>query len=306
MAVTFSQYLQDFRKRTNLTQQEVLDHLISSDSSFSKLDLTTFSRWERGITTPKLSKQLLAARILGSDIAILVDPKSEVPDKKQHMFDLVKDRVHSPYLPNTHNFVTRRYNSLNNEPEICRQLTTFHSDYLAMDIKIDTLQKSNLKLQAFLDSSGSLIGHLLYGAIASDTPADLLNPTKLSECPFTEKCELSDTPLNLYIVSAYCALSTPRMVLILMILDILRQHPETKYLYVICHDQEGYTLYDANADCEIIAKGRDLPFGGVKVYGKHYRYIQLKIHAESILASKVVADLVPFTDMYIQELLSND
>ncbi|MDP2492309.1 helix-turn-helix transcriptional regulator [Vibrio splendidus] len=306
MTVTFSQYLQDFRKRTNLTQQEVLEHLISSDYSFSKLDLTTFSRWERGITTPKLSKQLLAARVLGSDIAILIDPEADVPDKKQHMFDLVKNRVLSPYQANTHNFITRHYSSLNDEPGICRQLITFHFDYLEMNMKVDMLQESNLELQAFLNSSGSLIGHLLYGFITSDTPSSVLNPAKLSECLFIETSELPETPLNLYVVSAYSSLSTPRMALILMILDALRQHPEVKYLYVNCHDQEGYTLYDANADCEIITKGRDLPFGGVKVYGKHYQYIQLKINAESILASKVVSDLVPFTQEYIHTLIGND
>ncbi|MEZ9292452.1 helix-turn-helix transcriptional regulator [Vibrio lentus] len=306
MTVTFSQYLQDFRKRTNLTQQEVLEHLISSDSSFSKLDLTTFSRWERGITTPKLSKQLLAARVLGSDIATLIDPETDAPDKKKHLFDLVKNRTLSPYQANTQNFVTRHYSSLINEPEICRNLITFHSDYLAMNMKADILQKSNLQLQAFLDSSGSLIGHLLYGFNTSDTPTKLLDPENLSECPFIETIELLNTPLNLYIVSSYSSLSAPRMALILMILDALRQHPEVKYLYVNCHDQEGYSLYEANADCEIIAKGRHLPFGGVKVYGKHYRYIQLKINAESILASKVVSDLVPFTKEYIHGLIGND
>lgn len=305
MALTFSQYLQEIRKHSNLTQREMLNHLFSSDPSFSKLDLTTLSRWERGITTPKLSKQLLIARIFGYDIAPLITSKSDVQNKNQHVFDLIARRLLNPYIGGKRNFITRHYDSLDNEPGLCEQLINFHSDYLAMEMKVDAFQKRNLKLHAFLDSSDSFIGHILYAFITTDTPDNMLQPTQLSECPLIEIGELPETPLNLYIVSAYSSLATPRMILILMILDALRQHPEVKYLYVNCHEQEGYTLY-TSVDYEIIAKGRELPFGGVKVYGKYYQYIRLKVRADDILSSTIFSNLIPFTKEYIQELQNNE
>ncbi|MEZ8737606.1 hypothetical protein AB6D58_20515, partial [Vibrio sp. 10N.239.312.D08] len=80
----------------------------------------------------------------------------------------------------------------------------------------------------------------------------------------------------------------------------------TPYSIWVFHDLAlGHSLYESNSDCELINKGKSLPFGGVKVYGKHFRYVRIKANAESILASKVVSDIVPFTSEYIQSLLDN-
>jgi transcriptional regulator with XRE-family HTH domain len=286
-----------------LTQQEVLDLLIESDSTFSKLDLTTFSRWERSITTPKLAKQLLIVRTLGADVALLIDSKTEVSTKKKNILGHVKNRTLNPYSADSDVFSTRHYNSLNEEFKLCKQLKIFHSDYLGMDIEIETLRKSNLLLNAFINQSEVMIGHLLYAFVPPDIKSTQLTPNKLSECSFINTNEPQSNHNDIYVISAYSSLSAPRMAIILMILDILRQNPGIKSLYVNCHDQDGYNLYDTNAECEIISKGSPLPYGGIKVFGRCYRYIQLKINVESILASKVVSDLVPFTDEYIQGLV---
>jgi transcriptional regulator with XRE-family HTH domain len=97
MPVTFSSYLQMIRDKKNLTQQHLLELLVKSNDAFSKLDLTTLSRWERGVTTPKLEKQLLVARLLDSDVAMLINPDVHIPKTKLHMVDKVRYRTLNPY-----------------------------------------------------------------------------------------------------------------------------------------------------------------------------------------------------------------
>lgn len=306
MPLSFAHFLEKIRKEQELTQQEMLELLVEADKTLSGLDLTTFSRWERGITTPKLAKQLLIARVLGADVAPLIDPEAKAPVKRVDNFEQVRSRTLNPYSSDSSRFMTFHYESLTDEPELCQKLKVFHTDYLGMNIAFSDFQSCNLTLDIFIDESGKLVGHLLYGYLETSKLDSQCVPDNLSECQFIHPQEHKDVNLTLYIVSAYSSLASPRMVIILMILDKLRQNINIKDLQVNCHDQEGYSLYESNAECELISKGDPIPFGGVKVYGRHYRYVRIKTNAESVLASKVVSDIVPFTSEYIESLLSNN
>ncbi|AWK84229.1 helix-turn-helix domain-containing protein [Photobacterium damselae] len=55
----FNKFLAQYRKKNNLTQQEMVDRLTNAHSSFSKLDTVTLSRWENEKTLPPLKKQFL-------------------------------------------------------------------------------------------------------------------------------------------------------------------------------------------------------------------------------------------------------
>ncbi|MEZ8785000.1 helix-turn-helix transcriptional regulator [Vibrio splendidus] len=306
MPLTFAHFLEQARKDRDLTQQEMLELLIEADPTLSKLDLTTFSRWERGVTTPKLAKQLLIARIMGADVAPLIDPEAKAPIKKINNFEQVRSRTLNPYSSDSNKFTTYHYESLTDEPELCHKLKAFHVDYLGMNIGLSDFQNRHLMIDIFVDEFDKLVGHLLYGYLETSALPSQCVPDKLSECHFILPQEDQVTNLTMYIISSYSSLAPPRMAIILMILDILRQNINIKDLQVNCHDQEGYSLYESNSECELINKGETLPFGGVKVYGKHFRYVRIKAKAESILASKVVSDIVPFTSEYLQSLLGNN
>ena len=81
MKKEFSLFLKNTRSKLQITQQEAVNILINSESKLSRLDLTTYSRWERGTTKPILSKQIVIARALGQDVASLIDQKTKVPSK---------------------------------------------------------------------------------------------------------------------------------------------------------------------------------------------------------------------------------
>jgi transcriptional regulator with XRE-family HTH domain len=55
----FNQYLKSCREHSQLTQEELVHALYSHNiDDFHGLDTTTLSKWERGITQPKISKQI--------------------------------------------------------------------------------------------------------------------------------------------------------------------------------------------------------------------------------------------------------
>ncbi|WP_286300053.1 helix-turn-helix domain-containing protein [Vibrio apostichopi] len=306
MAISFARYLQNMRKEQNLTQQEVLEFLVKSNTIFTKLDLTTLSRWERGVTVPKLTKQLLVARCFGTDVAQLIDPIKNISVKKKKILSHASDRTLNPYSSKSTSFSMRHYSSLDDENELCELLQVFHFDYLGIDIDIDMLKKRNLLINTFIDQTDNLIGHLLYGFVPSKTEESQLNPNNLSECTLIAQNIPEEEPINMYLISGYSFLSTPRMVIILNVINILRKNTAIKYLYVNCHNQFFFDLYSSNVEFDVVSKGNLVPFGGVKLFGKHYSYVQLKLNAHDILASKVIADLVPFTDEYLQDLLDKD
>jgi len=52
----FNLYLKSCREKHHLTQEELLQMLYNSDTSFQNLDVGNISRWERGITRPSISR----------------------------------------------------------------------------------------------------------------------------------------------------------------------------------------------------------------------------------------------------------
>ncbi|QKI88408.1 helix-turn-helix domain-containing protein [Thiomicrorhabdus xiamenensis] len=60
--IKFGEYLRVCRERKGVTQSELVEELVAEDASFSSLDSTTLSRWERGVSKPAISKQTLIIR----------------------------------------------------------------------------------------------------------------------------------------------------------------------------------------------------------------------------------------------------
>jgi transcriptional regulator with XRE-family HTH domain len=59
----FNEYIKSFRDRYGYTQEQLVQELYNNDEAFSGLDVVTLSRWERGISQPPVSKQVLIARV---------------------------------------------------------------------------------------------------------------------------------------------------------------------------------------------------------------------------------------------------
>lgn len=296
----FANYLQRIRSEKELTQQSLLELLIEFDDTFSKLDLTTLSRWERGVTTPKLEKQVIITRLMDDDIAILLDPDAEIPQHKKNSLDKVIHKVKNPYEDRDLTFYLKKCNSFEKEPLFFKKLQIFHKDYLGIKIDDRILGTKNIFADLYINDKNELVGHLLYGYVSVENGITSLD---INTCDFIKPS--SETKTMLYIISAYSSLSKPRSIIILSILDQVRKNTSIITACINCHDQDGFNLYDKNSKIEVIKKGEELNFGGIKLFGKHYRYVQILVNIESVLASKVIADLIPFTCKYIEDLLQD-
>lgn len=304
MNMKFASYLQKIRSEKKLTQQSLLELLVESDNAFSKLDLTTLSRWERGVTTPKLEKQVLIARLMNDDIAPLLDPDVNITKTKKNSLDKVINKTLNPYSSNNSSFRLIKLNSLKEEPVLSEKLQTFHKDYLGIDIQDGVFTNQPIHADLYINDEGELIGHLLYGYVPINSSTDSLDINSLNNCNFIKRQPEEDAML--YIISSYSSLSKPRSMILLSILDLLRRNTFIGTACINCHDEDGFNLYEKNSAIDIIRKGSEIDFGGIKIFGKRYRYIQILVNSESILASKIVSDLIPFTCQYIEDLLTNN
>ena len=64
----FSVFIKQMRKIAQLSQLEMVQHLALKDKVFSDLTLVTYNRWERGVSTPPMTKMLRFAKIFDADI----------------------------------------------------------------------------------------------------------------------------------------------------------------------------------------------------------------------------------------------
>ncbi len=62
----FNEYLKNCREKYDLTQEELVQELYSFSDVFEGLDTSTLSRWERGITKPRIDKQIQILKLLQS------------------------------------------------------------------------------------------------------------------------------------------------------------------------------------------------------------------------------------------------
>ncbi|MEZ8820762.1 helix-turn-helix transcriptional regulator [Vibrio sp. 10N.222.54.A1] len=293
MSLLFAQYLQEMRKKHKFTQQQAIDHLLEVDIAFDKLDITTYSRWERGVTAPKLAKQLMIIRAFGGDITALMQTTKE--DTKLTLeFERAINDIHYPYVIEEKLLPEVRSPSEASSPIMSRVLS-FTEHYLGLEVSQELLNNPNVILSTIIDKTGHLVAHSLYSFVPADTPNEQLEPANSHTCPFTTIEKSQGLPLSLYNISGYASLPSPRVAMFMNTLDIIKKHPEVKYLITNCHRHSVYSLYDASAEVEILSRGERLKDGGVKVFGKSYRYVRIRVTAESLLASKVVSPLLPDT-----------
>ncbi|MFV8458717.1 helix-turn-helix transcriptional regulator, partial [Vibrio owensii] len=250
MSEQFSSYLQEMRAKHNLTQQQVIDHLLGIDSAFEKLDITTYSRWERGITAPKLAKQLMVVRAFYGDITALL-PTPELSSKPQLEFQRAVNNIHYPYAVEER-LVPDISSLTSTAPEIMSRIISFTEHYLGLKISKELLSNPNVVVATITDATGHLVAHSLYSFAPTNTPNHLLEPDNSDRSPFTTLEKNNREPVSLCQLSSYTALPSARLAIIMNMLNIMRKHNEIRYFVTNCHNHAMYSLYDAYADFEIL------------------------------------------------------
>ncbi|EHV5551073.1 helix-turn-helix transcriptional regulator [Vibrio vulnificus] len=90
----FGEYLKQTREQLGLTQTELVTKLNLADEEFLSLDGVTLSRWERGKTTPSLSKCIRILRCLKLDLSDFYNLLPN-PDEHEMFNEIAQIRFHS-------------------------------------------------------------------------------------------------------------------------------------------------------------------------------------------------------------------
>ncbi|WP_086775955.1 helix-turn-helix transcriptional regulator [Vibrio coralliirubri] len=295
----FADMLLSIRNVQEFTQQGMVDRLVSTHQAFEKLDLTTYSRWERGVTTPKLAKQVLLARVFDVDVSGIIKENMNSLVYNAEVVDSYLNQMLTPYFTVIDQLRVRKYVGVPKDNALLDSLESFHSEYLGINFAPEVLNDPNLICEAYSDESGSLLGHFLYGFVERGCCNESLK-VDTTECPFVDKLANST---SLYVVSCFGSLPACRMTLLVSILNLLKNNPRCHSLLINNHDQTAFNLLNVpSMTPEIRNKGVVLANGGIKLGSKRYRFLQVEVEAQRILSEKAFIELVVHSEQYLDVL----
>lgn len=295
----FANMLLSIRNIQEFTQQGMVERLVSAHQAFDKLDLTTYSRWERGVTTPKLAKQILLARVFDVDVSGIINEQIKSCVYSSEILDNYFNQMLTPYSTVIDQLRVRKYVGIHKDNALLDSLGSFHAEYLGINFAPEVLNDPNLICEAYFDDGGRLLGHFLYGFIDRGCCNESLK-VDTTECAFAD--QLSDNT-SLYVVSCFGSLPVCRMSLVVSILNLLKNNPRCHSLLINNHDQTGFNLLNVpSMTPEIRNKGAVVANGGIKFGSKRYRFIQVEVDAQRVLAEKAVLELVVHSEKYLDVL----
>ncbi|MGR5445583.1 helix-turn-helix domain-containing protein [Vibrio jasicida] len=144
----FGNYLKSIRTALGLTQEQAAIKLNLKGGDLTNIDCVTFSRWERGITQPSLSRRVRVLRAFENNLypylCSLTDgqPLKDEIDKfeltlKQRYQDtttIVSGIDYYNYRPTEHKEIIEKPLSPNNEQDFIVNLNNFHKQVISSDV----------------------------------------------------------------------------------------------------------------------------------------------------------------------------
>lgn len=301
----FANYLKRLRSNRGLTQQQVIDYLSENDTSFRSLDITTYSRWERGVTTPKISKQILVARIYKDDIKVLIDDKLSFKDAEEIFLKEYIGPTQDPYQLGKER-VTLYEGFFPIDKKTSSNIISFHKNFLQLDVNDNLFKNHNVAFSKAETITGHLCGHLLYTFIPINYPDELLDLELQKSNNVFKKLDKRQTQgLSLFFISDYSPIPEFRLAIFLHTVELLKENIDIKYFITNCYHEEILQLYDQFTEYEVISKGKPVRKGGVKLFGKRYSYVRLKFKTENYLSAKPFLYLITHAKSKLEALRRN-
>lgn len=305
----FSDYLISFRKNQNITQNEMIEILSRYDEQFSRLDITTISRWENRKTVPSIAKQVLVTRALGGNVADILIHHCGAPLTNNEYLKPFTVRTVNPYSSAIPNFKLSVFDSLIKESETLNKIMIFHEKFIRMPLDITSyINKKSVRLKAIYDYENNLSGHCLYGFCTINT---LKNHTELDylECIDThmtiDNNYIQKEHLVMNILSTYSSTPHTRVINLIKILQRINAMPSIKTLIITVQYQEIYNFFDSLQSVRVIAKGEKVKYGGIKFGTQNYSYLRLYIKPEYLIAVKDFMTFSVHAEHYLNDLLIN-
>ncbi|WP_156102037.1 helix-turn-helix domain-containing protein [Vibrio diazotrophicus] len=290
----FSEYISLIREDIGCTQSELLDLLQNYSSSFEKLDLTTLSRWERGVTKPKTSKQILVCRALGQSIIPLIQLDSMSKDNSFNSLNKMTNRILNPYSHHEGHYHIEQYESFDSDNQYYASLNAFHQLFLGLewfDIQ-DLFIKFKLNLSLVVDQSDYLMGHILYGLNDCGLSNEEYSMNNIYNMDFYPKSELTNSKKLLNVITIFSTHPLTRILVILELIKIIVENPNITHVVLTMQNEPMYEFFYRHIEHDVIHKSELSQFDGVELFGKKYRFIQIMISAEELLSNSFISQWI--------------
>lgn len=279
----FKQFLKTNRLKKGLSQNNLLLELINYHESFSSLDVTTISRWERGLSKPTAKRQVLIAQFF--DVSYFNEHK----DKTAKQFSFRESDISGysdPYSSASSNIevIDLKSSSRIDTESYCKLIDTFNLNIYNQKIKIsEKLIKEKHVTSAFIyKSEHSIIGHffLITAKLYNDTKFDTYN--ELIE--YLYKFDKPDEADTMFVPTYYsrdykCAnysfFQTYRAILSNKKIKRVIWFVHSKYSLDLCINQLNGRIINM---CTAERKNNK----GFKLRGKHVNYVAIELDAMNI------------------------
>ncbi|WP_070969524.1 helix-turn-helix domain-containing protein [Vibrio sonorensis] len=287
----FSSILKQGRSINGLTQQTLLDKLVEYSESFATLNLTTLSRWERGITTPSPKRQSLIARCLDIDEEKILKHRSDCPSAhpiKTNAREVCERSYHQPYYDLDDILHVKVLTESEKIEDYKNAINHYVNKYLKAEIEMPS---SVVNSTLIYSTSSQLIGHMIAGVVDyNDYLKCKSHNTQLKDLvqlikPFdTMK---SDREYTLVIPCSHAMDARARAHMLLYIYDTLIKNRNIRNLVRTCTSRIYFPIYCNDLNAKVIGVGMPIEsFNGVKWRNKRYSYTLLDIDAADVTSNK--------------------
>lgn len=288
----FSMLIKKFRHDRALSQEDLVQMLLNFTGKGS-MDVTTISRWERGVNTPSVQNQLYILRKLNIEFPLSSITQHQSPQK---VVNLLKSRF-------------SRFSALSDKPYRVEQprFTYTETDQLADFLRDDELIKFNQKMFSndfdinLLDTYGvklmfdevrvyryyqgnNLVGHWAYGIINTRDIISLLE--KLYKVDFSGAFSPEVDGKVLISFSGYA--SDLAIYLFSTKLSIKSMLKNNNIDWFVGHSfiNEDWQI-NKNLGAKIIYRGDSVESGGIKVGKSRFKHLIYSSFVPTLLASPV-------------------
>ncbi|ARR44758.1 MULTISPECIES: helix-turn-helix domain-containing protein [Vibrio] len=145
----FGSYLKSIRTTLGLTQEQASIRLNLLGGDLANIDCVTFSRWERGITQPSLSRRVRVLRAfennllpylcsLGVDSSLKDDVEQfelSLKQRYQDAMSILSGIDYNTPFPIEHNHIDEEELSQSNEQDFIHSLNNFHNQLKWLNVK---------------------------------------------------------------------------------------------------------------------------------------------------------------------------
>ncbi|WP_413282546.1 helix-turn-helix domain-containing protein [Vibrio sp. MA40-2] len=282
-----TQILINYRTLHNLTQSEVVERL-SQDSVFANLDVNTYSRWERGSTTPNLTKIVKILCLLNEYQYIEDMVFTSLNDNRAEQIERIIDKRFSVQHPGLSTpfigaLAPEKTKKTTLTEEDIQRYTPIHARCFdePLESNFRREQISNIELYEVFDVNDQIIGHFIFQiAPLSVCIPDLPRVLQQASRGFWYNV-LKEDVMCLHILSEYSSSSEAFMYRNKIYKDVLLQRGVKIGLSKV-YDLSIFQLLDKR-DSWVFEKG-PLFSKGIRWANKRYRWIKCLHRVDQLLS----------------------